>query len=238
MHRLATAPAASHGVSRHSMDSDRQMYGDMGSAKPVRRSPPFGPSIQRPSNQPKPARGPPCAFAPLQRSPSRIRTAIRRFDDLRRHSNSRLMLPLMDFDHPSAHSGMVDPLHWRRVPSPPRPAFGVWLPPSRTTPSGLSTSDAFQRHMPASTSSVLERPWAFPYKGFPSTAIEAPFGVLCPPVVTPRVCRLPEGFRFRRKAVFRALIPRRVRSDTVVSGGKPPTTPVADPFLGFRLSRA
>lgn len=210
----------------------------MGSAPPVRRSPPCGPSIRQPSNQPKPVEGPPCAFAPLQRSPPRIRTAIRRSNDLRRHSDSRRMLPLVDFDHPSAHAGMVDPRHWQRVPSLPRPAFGVWLPPSRTAPPGLATPDAFQRHMPASVSSTLERPWASPCKGFPSTAIEAPFGVLCPPAVTPRVRLPPESFRLQREAVFRALIPRRVRSDTVVSRGKPPTTPAADPFLGFRLSRA
>ena len=123
------------------------------------------------------------------------------------------MLPLLDFGHPTAHAGIVDPRDWWQIPPPPRAACGVWLPPSRPTPRSLATPDAFRRRMPASATSALERPWASPYKGFPSTAIGTPLGALCPPAVTPHVFRPPEGFRCRRGADFRALIPRRVRSN-------------------------
>lgn len=86
------------------------------------------------------------------------------------------MLPLMDFSRPTAHVSVMARLLWRRIPSPPRAACGVWLPPARRKPRCLAAPDTFRRHTPASVTSTLERPWASPSKGFPSTAIGSPFG--------------------------------------------------------------
>jgi hypothetical protein len=118
------------------------------------------------------------------------------------------------------------PAWWTRMsaadPSATACRVEVWLPPSRRSPPGLATLDAFRRHTPAGAQCAPEHPWASPYKGFPSTAIGAPLGVLCPPAVAPPVLPPPEGVGGRCGAVFRAFVPRRVRADTDARRASPP----------------
>jgi len=78
----------------------------------------------------------------------------------------------------------------------------------------------------------------FTLQGIPLNRDRYSFRSPYPHAVTARVCSLPEGRKRRREAVFRVLIPRRVRSDTGTPEGKPSNVPAVDPFLGFFLSGA
>jgi hypothetical protein len=50
------------------------------------------------------------------------------------------------------------------------------ITPCATSSLSLAAPSTFRCRTPPSTSSVLERSWALPFKGFPSTAIGTPFG--------------------------------------------------------------
>lgn len=208
----------------------------IGSVRPVRRSPPFGLFVRRPSPRPKPAEGPPCAFAPLQRSSPRIRTATLRSGDLRLPSDQRRMLPLLDFDHPTAHAGVVDPFTdggslRHRVP---RRGLATSFATFTTRPRGprrLSAPHACRYVMRTGA------PMGFTLQGFSLDRDRYSSRSPMPSCRYPARPLAPEGARVQRKAVFRAFIPRRVRADT---GARRSSlhAPAADPFLGFGLSRA
>lgn len=180
----------------------------MGCARPVRRSPSFGHSIRRPSLRPKPSGGPPCAFAPLQRSSPRIRTAERRFVDLRLRSEDPHMLPLLDFGHPSAHASVVDPLIGggslrRRVP---RRGLATSLATFTTGPLDPRRLSAPHACLLAEASRSTHG--LCPARGFPrprSELLSEPYALL--PFPCPSA-RRPKAQRIRSKVVFRALIPR------------------------------
>jgi hypothetical protein len=209
----------------------------MGSAPPVRRSPPFGHSIRRPSLRPKPWGGPPCAFAPLQRSSSRIRTASLRSGDLRHRPEDRRMLPLLDFDHPTAHASVVDPLigggslHHRV----PRRGLATSFATCTTRPCGLRRLSASHACQPAeacwSTHGLL------PARGFPrprSVLLPEPYALLPLPRSS---TRCPKA----RVSVARPSSGPSSRGESVLAPGHEEQAlhaPAADPFLGFRLSRA
>jgi hypothetical protein len=128
----------------------------IGFVLPVRRSSPFGSSTSTlPTDRSlwTALR----AFAPLQRTTSRARAAIRRCRFL-------VALPLLNFVRPTAQSQQVV---LRMAATPVATARHV---------RGLVTPLA-ARHTPTSTSSALERPWAFSFTGFPSRAVGTPLGV-------------------------------------------------------------
>src|SRR5262245_35191198 len=100
----------------------------MGSARPVRRSFALRVLTDRASRTTEAVRGPPCAFALLQRT---IAATPHRATS---HEGPRTMLPLLSFSALRHDLGTADPFRGRRVPAPSRATSGVWLPPSRRPP--------------------------------------------------------------------------------------------------------
>jgi hypothetical protein len=129
-------------------------------------------------------------------------------------------------------------LCWRRIPSPPRAAYGVWLPPSRRLPQcvptrgwvctrRLSAPHACQRDKHAGA------PMGFPLQGVSLDRDRCSSRSPYPPAVHSRVRPPPEGRKHRREAVFRVLIPRRVRSSPGHRKASLPTFRQPIPSWGF-----
>jgi hypothetical protein len=209
----------------------------MGSAPPVRRSPPFGPSIRQPSPRPKPAGGPPCAFAPLQRTSPRIRTALHRSGDLRRHSNERHMLPLLDFDHPTAHASVVDPYVGggslrHRVPRRGLATSFATFTTGSCDPRRLSAPHACRRAMRTGA------PMGFALQG---VSLDRDRSSSRSPMPSCRCTARPPTARGRwgpMRGRLQGLCPAASPCRHRCAESKPSSAPAADPFLGFRLSRA
>lgn len=72
--------------------------------------------------------------------------------------------------------------------------------PCATSSLSLAAPSTFRRRTPPSTSSALERSWALPFKGFPSTAIGAPFGVRTLVPLPPASSAYPKAGRVRRQS--------------------------------------
>jgi len=91
---------------------------------------------------------------------------------------------------------------------------------------GLVTPFAISTTGPPGTTSAPEHPWASPFKGFPSPRSV----LLSEPVPSCRYLARPASPEESESepACFRALFPRRVRSDTGTT-----RVPAVDPFLGF-----
>lgn len=200
--RLAAAPALPHGVAGPSRTLAYEAWAVMGSARPARR---FDALRDRSSHAIPPAEAvgrPSMDFRSpsgnCHRDPAPSVPVARRADDA---GSPGLCLP---FDTLSAGRTRCR----RRIPPPTRAMSGVWLPPSRRPPPGLPA-----RYVP-------ERPWASPFKAFPSTAIGTPLGaraLLAFPASPPPPSR--GSAASKDPAVFRALFPRRVRSATRVPKG-------------------
>ena len=167
---------------------------DTGSARPAR---PFDAlrSLAWPGlpSRLAPDGGPPCAFAPLQRSiaapphrPAGPKACTS--DDASSRGLSRL----------TTHAGTADP-RFTGLPAPLRATSGVLTPPSRRTPSSLPT--------PFGAGASL----GFTLQGFLPVAIGTPSGVPCPPGVG-RVDSPRPHVERADVVAFRASIPRRARS--------------------------
>jgi hypothetical protein len=89
-----------------------------------------------------------CSPAPRRRRPTVPKD---------RRATRPAMLPLLGFRALRHIPGPADPLRWRQIPLPPRATCEVWLPPSRLPPPVLPARVA------------PERPWASPFKVFPSS---------------------------------------------------------------------
>jgi hypothetical protein len=155
--------------------------------RPVRRSAPCGYSANTPSRSR--SRGRPSmdlrSSSELDhRDPVPSRRLRGRSDDT---SSPGLLLP-----YDTYQTGGSVPR--RRIPPPPRAAYGVWLPPARPSTTG-----------PPDASSASERPWASPYKGFPSSR-SVPLSRSVPSCRYPPPLRLPGGQRARRSRL-QGLVP-------------------------------
>jgi hypothetical protein len=151
--------AASHGVSRHSEDSDsKDQSGYRLPLDPYGVSTPFGCSSYEPFARPKSIEGPPCASAPLQRH---VSTAPHR--DC---SASSPGLPC-----PTTHAGPVTLLQGGGSPRhrAPRPRFGY-------LPRGLHHRSSRRRSAGASMGFALQ--------GVLLVRKRCPFRGPCPPDVT------------------------------------------------------
>jgi len=172
--------------------------------------PPLGHSADAPSHGPKPAGGPPWPSAPLQSS---ITGTPRRPAG---KPASQTTLPLLGFSGPTAQCQTGGPVRPRRIPPPQRAAYGVWLPPSRTTPPALPTLARWSAHglHPSRSSPRRDRR---PSRG------------PCPPDVTHRTTP-PRG------EAGTAWPPSGPCSrDEFVLSPEPQVVPTVDPFLGFIL---
>lgn len=209
----------------------------MGSAPPVRRSPPFGPSIRQPSLRPKSTGGPPCAFAPLQRSSPRIRTANHRSGDLRHRPDERHMLPLMDFDHPTAHASVVVPLRDGRSlrHRVPRRGLATSFATFTTRSCDLGRLSASRACRPAEASRSTHG--LHPARGFPrprSELLSEPYALL-PLPRSSSLCPKAPGADARPSSGPSS---RGESVPTPELGKQASRAPAADPFLGFHHSRA
>jgi hypothetical protein len=130
--------------------------------------------------------GPPCAFAPLQRSSeSHPRTVPPTAEAMRKPTRclSWTLLPYDTCQRSGVHDGDASDVtanHVRGLATP----FAAFTTRSRDR-------DSFQSHAPTDTTRVPERPWAFSFKGFPSstigTSLEAHAFLPVPPVKAPSV---------------------------------------------------
>lgn len=150
------------GVSRRSRDSrPRRRSAVIGSAWPVRRLDAHRALPPLPTGRPKSPEGPSYAFVPLQRYPSQSRTVpASPWASASDHASSP------GLSCPTTHSrigGLARSRHHPRSPA----TCGVWLPPARPDePPSLPARMA------------PERPWASPFKAFPSCRSGTPFGGL------------------------------------------------------------
>jgi hypothetical protein len=92
---------------------------------------------------------------------------------------------------------------------------------------GLATPFATSTADPPDASSAPERPWASPFKGFPSPR-SAPLSGPLPSCRCQGTPAPPRRMEPTSLTGFRALFPRRVRADTGTT-----RIPAVDPFLGF-----
>jgi hypothetical protein len=102
--------------------------------------PPLGHSADAPSLRPKPSGGPPWPSALLQSS---ITGTPRRPAG---YPASQTTLPLLGFVGPTTQYQTGGPVRPRRIPPPQRAAYGVWLPPARTSPPALPTLARWSAH--------------------------------------------------------------------------------------------
>jgi hypothetical protein len=163
--RLATARAASHGVSRHSVDSSRRMQDGYGFPPD-----PFG--VCRPAGRPS-------DDLSSGRSRRKAHLALSRPFRGHLHESARpvsggstcVFLPRSGTCFLSWTSITLRhmPAWWTRWsvvdPSTTASRVEVWLPPSRLPPRGLATPDAFQRHTPASPPKRAGAPMGFALQG-------------------------------------------------------------------------
>jgi hypothetical protein len=193
----------------------------MGSVLPVRRSTPFGSSIKEPLaglSLPAALHALARPFRDRQpriREPRFVSAACAASPKLRSASSPGLWLPYGTLSAWWTRLVTADPstvaCHVRGLVTP----FAAFTTRS-CDPRRLSAPHASQ-HI-----EVLERPWASPFTGFPSTASGTSFEAraLLP---LPPAPALPRREGPRRAVAFRALFPRRVRA-APGPGGKPPSS--------------
>ena len=165
-----------------------------GSARPARRFDALR-ALAWPSlpSRLSPDGGPPCAFASLQRS---IAAPPHRPADPKACSSNDASS--RGLSRLATHDGTTDP-HSAGLPAPLRAVSGVWVPPSRLSPSSLPT--------PCGVGASL----GFTLQGLLPVAIGTPLGVPCPPGVRRVDSPHPHGERADAVA-YRASISQRARS--------------------------
>jgi len=180
----------------------------MGSTRPVRRSSPVGLSTCAPS---------------LRRSGGRPSMDFRSSPELD-HRDPVLSRRLPGMPDDTSSPGLLlpyDTVSNRRIRLPATdPSATAYRVRGLVTPCATSTTG------PPDTTSVPERPWASPFKDFPSSRSV----LLSEPLPSCRYlahCTSPEESA-SDAACFRALFPRRVRAATGTT-----RVPAVDPFLGF-----
>jgi hypothetical protein len=124
-------------------------------------------------------------------------------------------LPLLDFACPTTQSQAGGYVCRQRIPPPPRRHVRGLVTPCAAVTSG-----------PADTC-VSERPWASPFKVFPSPQ-SVPLSGPLPSCRYPPPPHHPEGWHLGNAAGFRASFLRRIRSVTGIT-----RIPAVDTFLGF-----
>jgi hypothetical protein len=189
----------------------------MGSARPVRRFNALRAHSLAGLPAAEAAGGPPCAFAPLQRTTFEVPPGPA--DPKAGMSDPTPSPGLCD---PTALSRGGGPVCRARLPPHTRAESGVWLPPSRLSPPLLPAREA------------PERPWASPFKVF-SSSRQAPLsGAL--PSWRYRV-RSHRGVRLFT-ADFRASISRRERSVVGLRRTRPSLPSWDSPLQSFHLIRS